>query len=299
MATLRDIRRRISAVSNTSKITQALKMISAAKMKRAQDAIMNARPYVGKLESMMSNLIEAVGEEYSHPLAMQKKEVHNVAAIIITSDRGMCGSFNTNIIRASLNYIRTTLPSEYRGAKISVIPVGKKACSGYRKEKYHKLKEFPGVFTPLNFSSAKDISSIIKYGYMNGEIDRVLIFYNEFVNVIKQRPISKVLLPIEPKAVTEKSAETSFRADYIFEPNQSSILDELLPKLIDIQIWRTMLESNAAEQAARMMAMDNATTNAKELIRHLELVYNKARQASITKEMLEIVSGADALKKSA
>ena len=298
MATLRDILRRITAVKNTSKITQAMKMVAAAQLKRAQRATESARPYVLKLEDMMSNLVAAVGEEYSHPMTLKHKEIRSVAMIIISSDRGMCGSFNANLIRVVNDYIKDQFPIDYPNATLDLIPVGRKAVSFFKKTKHHIAKGFPNVFIKLNFTAAKDIVEVFKSGYIKGDYDKVVIFFNEFINVLKQLPTLKVLLPIESRpGEISKKGKTGFKTDYIFEPDKESILDELLPKLVDIQVWRTMLESNAAEQAARMVAMDNATTNAIELIKALELQYNKARQASITKEMLEIVSGAEALKK--
>ncbi|MBM2813372.1 MAG: synthase gamma chain [Ignavibacteria bacterium] len=296
MATLRDIKRRITAVQGTKKLTQAMKMIAAAKLRRAQDAIFAARPYSNKMEIMLSDLASSVGEDYANPLIKTPKEVKSVAVIVISSDRGMCGSFNTNLLRIALNYIRITFPEEFPGAQVSIIPVGRKACSFFRKEKLPVIKDYPGIFLKLKFTDAANIMDVVKKGFSDGKYDRVVVFYNEFVNLIKQLPSMKQLLPIVPTGKA-KTQTTGFRTDYIFEPTQIEILDALLPKAINVKFWRMLLESNAAEQAARMIAMDNATTNATELIKNLDMIYNKTRQASITKEMLEIVGGADALKK--
>ncbi|MGA2296821.1 MAG: ATP synthase F1 subunit gamma [FCB group bacterium] len=295
MPTLRDIRRRITGVANTSKITQAMKMVSASKLRRAQEAIQSARPYVLKLSDMLGNLVESVGEEYTHPLVQKHTSVNNIAVICIASDRGLCGSFNANLIRYTTNQIENEILKENPSAKITVFPVGKKACSFYKKYKYPVSKEYPGIFAKLKFEEAKSIVSEVSSRYIEQDFDQVYIFFNAFKNVITQVPSQIMLLPIEK---TEQATDhKKINIDYIFEPDEKAILDVLLPKHLDIQLWRTLLESNAAEQAARMMAMDNATTNARELITHLELVFNKARQAAITKEMLEIVSGAEALKK--
>ena len=294
MPTLRDIKTRISAVQGTAKITQAMKMISAAKLRRAQDSILSARPYFRKIESITGNLIEAVGEDFSHPLIEKHNEVKNIVVIAVGSDRGFCGSFNNNLFKYIVKYLREDLAKEFPGAKTKVIPVGKRAVTFFRKEKIEIAAEFPGVFVDLDFSSVKSIIQVVYDKFTNFEIDRVIVFFNEFKNLLTQVPSLHTLLPIEPaKEVNPKLSNI----DYIFEPNQKDILNDLIPTNLDIQLWKSLLESNAAEQAARMMAMDNATNNAKDLIRSLELVYNKARQSAITTEMLEIVSGAETLHK--
>jgi F-type H+-transporting ATPase subunit gamma len=298
MPTLRDIRRRQNAVKNIAKITQAMKMVSAAKLKRAQRMVESARPYVTKVEDMLSNIISNVGDDYTHPLIQIHKEIKSIAIIVIGSDRGQCGSFNNNLFRMVSNYIKTKLPEEYPGASVTIIPVGNKSCSFFRKSGWNVLQEYHKAFTPLNFSTAKDIVNQITTKYETQEFDRVLVYYNEFLNLLRQIPKAQTVLPVEAKPIIEKQKQLSkYNALYIYEPDQPSILDELIPKLVDIKVWRSMLESNAAEQAARMMAMDNATTNANELIVHLDLVFNKLRQATITKEMLDIVTGAEALQK--
>ena len=296
MPTLRDIRRRINAVSNTAKITQAMRMVSAAKMRRAQEAIWSARPYVQKLSDVLTNLVSSVGEEYSNPLIQKHKTIKSIAVVVIGSDRGLCGSFNNNLFKVVRNFINAEIPKEYPGAETSVIAVGKRAVSVMKRMNFNVIKEYPGIFQKLNFSTAKEIIELVTDGFINNKFDKVFVFFNEFKNLISQVPSNIALLPIEQPKKDEK-AEEKYKLDYIFEPQQKEILDELLPKHLDIQLWRTLLESNAAEQAARMMAMENATNNARDLIKYLELVFNKARQAAITKEMLEIVSGAEALKK--
>lgn len=295
MATLRDIRQRIVSVKNTAKITSAMKMVSAAKMKRAQTSIESARPYFSKLEAMVSNLVEQAGDEYSHVLANARNEVRNIAIIVISSDRGLCGSFNTNLFKSLTMEIEDSLKHEFPDAAYHFIPVGKKATAFYKKSKVNCINEFPGIFAELDFQNARDIVESVSKLFLEGEIDRVFVYYNEFVNIIKQLPKLHSLLPIMPEK-SNNQAENIANTDYIYEPTKTGILDVLLPKLVDIIVWRSLLESNAAEQAARMMAMEKATTNAKDLIRSLELQYNKARQAAITTEMLEIVSGAEALR---
>ncbi len=292
MATLRDIKRRITGVRNTSKITSAMKMVSAAKLKRAQRAIESSRPYFVQLEDMMTNVISGVAEDYSHKLIQNRDEVKHITAIVISSDRGLCGSFNSSLYRYADIQIKDMIANDYPEASVDIIAVGKKTKSYYNKPKYNMVASHIDVFAELDFSIVKDILTSAIDNFISGKTDKVVIFYNEFVNVVKQDTASKTILPLQIKE-SEESAGTT---DYIFEPDKESLLDELIPKLIDIQLWRALLESHAAEHAARMMAMDNATSNANDLIKHLELVYNNARQAAITTEMLEIVSGAEALR---
>ncbi len=290
MATLRDIRRRIGAVRNIAKITSAMKMVSAVKMRRAQNAIENARPYFSKLEDTVSNLI-LISDDYSNPFIETKTEIKNIAIVLIGSDRGLCGSFNTNLFK-SLNVHIEDLTKQYPNAHFRFVPVGKKAVSFVRRSKMDSITEFSDIFNKLRFDDVQQIVGSLISLYLNNEVDKIYLFYNEFINILKQVPRVKQLLPIEPA-----SEQTEIKSlDYIFEPSKEQILDVLVPKLIDARLWKALLESNAAEQAARMMAMDNATSNANDLIRMLELQYNKERQASITKEMLEIVGGAEALK---
>lgn len=300
MATLRSIQRRIGAVQNTAKITQAMRMISAAQLKRAQSNIESARPYVLKLAEVLGNLVETVGENYSHPLIEKRKEVNGVAIITIASDRGLCGSFNNSLFRTILNYLETDLLKENPKMNIYFSAVGKRTVQFFKKQPVNLVGEYSGIFTNLEFATAKEIVDVAKTAFFEGKVDRVLVAFNEFKNVIVQKPKIIQLLPIE-STVDEKTKKLlekeKFNLDYIFEPDQKEILDELLPKHVEIQLWRTLLESFAAEQAARMVAMENATNNANDLIKNLQLIYNKARQAAITKEMLEIVSGAEALKK--
>jgi len=297
MPTPRDIRRRIAAVKNNAKITQAMRMVAASKLRRAQGKIWSNRPYSEKLELVLSNLIHSVGEDYSSPLIQKHNEIKNIAAIVVASDKGLCGSFNSNILRFAHNYIKDEIISKYPNVNITLITVGKKSFSYFNKTNIFILNNYSGIFQKLEFSTAKDITSLVTDKYINGEFDKVMIFFNQFKNLLTQVPKMKNLLPIEPvKAVAEKN-KSKINLNYIFEPNKELILDTLLPLQLDIQTWSALLESNAAQQAAQMMAMENATNNANDLIKYLELVYNKVRQASITKEMLEIVSGAEAMKK--
>jgi F-type H+-transporting ATPase subunit gamma len=309
MATLRDISLRITGVKNTAKITQAMRMVSVAKLRRAQNNIVSARPYFTQMDKILVNLVDSVGEGYSHPLIQKRKEVKNICCIVIAADKGLCGSFNNGLFRYVSQFVEENIMVEHPDANIQYISVGKKSVANFRKINAKIIKEYEHVFQDLDFDIVRQINTIVKRRFINGDIDKVYLFFNEFKNLLKQPPTYHVLLPIEAqpdkpseddedekKAVA--SVESFANIDYIFEPGQKEILDDLLPKNLDIQLWRALLESNAAEQAARMMAMENATTNAKDLIRHLEMVFNKKRQEAITTEMLEIVSGANALGKS-
>ena len=290
MPTLREIRRRIGGVKSTQKITKAMKMVAAAKLRRAQDAIVSARPYARKIKELMQHLGGRV-ENPVNPLLIPRP-VDHVAFVIVTADRGLCGSFNSNIVKAAIRHMRTNLAGLYEDSKVKVVCVGRKGYDYFVKRDYKVVSKHIGLFAALDFGNARAIVEEIIQGYLAGEFDRVEVIYNEFKSVAQQRIVVEQLLPIPPEERTSKSL-----SDYIYEPSSAEIVDALVPKHLNFQMWRILLESNAAEQGARMTAMENATTNASDLIRTLQLVYNKARQASITKELLEIVSGAEALKK--
>lgn len=295
MATLRDIKLRINGVKNTSKITQAMKMVAAAKLNRAQNAIQSAKPYVEKMGNIISKLISSLNSSYSNEL-LHKYEIENHHTIIVvSSDKGLCGAFNTNLFKVVDNYINK-MKNENENFQYQLITVGRKSTDFFKKRKYNIRKTFINVFQDLHFELVKDILESSKIDFKSGETQKILVFYNEFVNVIKQDPTYLQLLPIDSESLNNESNVINSDTDYIYEPNQAEILDKLLPNLVDIRLWKTILDSNAAEQAARMFAMDNATNNANDLISHLNLIYNRERQAAITTEMLEIVSGANALK---
>jgi F-type H+-transporting ATPase subunit gamma len=295
MATLRDIKRRISAVASTAKITQAMKMVSSAKLKRAQDAILNARPYSNLLKSNLYYLIDSIGDNYSHPLLEKREKVNNILLMLITSDRGLCGSFNSNLIRFTTKYIQSDIFRDYPQSNLKAIRIGKRGIAGFKGDGIEFLKNVSGISGRIDFGIIEEVAKLVINGYLSKDFDRVLIFFNEFKNVLTQVPKVIELLPFDTGS--EKTVKDSkFRVNYIFEPDPKSILDSLIPKYVENQILRIMLESNAAEHAARRLAMENATNNAHDLIQQLELIFNKERQASITKEMLEIVGGANALK---
>ncbi len=299
MATLREIRGRIAGVKNIAKITSAMKMVAAAKMRKAQDAITSARPYAQKLSDILS-LLAANLEESIDPLLQQREEVNNIALIVVSADRGLCGSFNSNILRGTSYHIKR-LKQDYPKANIHLITVGKRACDFFGRRSFTLVERFPGIFTKLDYLYAQDIARLAIEGFLAGQFDKVELIYNEFKSVVKQELVIRQFLPIEPaqQPAADRAKPTAYAnatIDYIFEPSRERVLSALLPKHLNMQVWRALLESNASEHAARMVAMDNATTNAKDLLRALQLNYNKARQAAITKELLEIVGGAEALK---
>ncbi len=296
MATLRDIRLRIKGVKNTVKITQAMKMVSASKLRRAQEAIESARPYFNKFDELVSNLIANVGDSYTNPILENHKEVKNIGIIVVASDRGLCGSFNSNLLKFANNFIKDELKTQFPGANFHFVAVGKKSVSYYNKDAYSMPNSFPGVFAALKFETAVEIVDSMKSKFNSGEVDLVYVLGNKFVNLVRQIPNAKQLFPLVPSVKIDEVA-SKFKLDYVYEPGVAAILDDLLPKLVNLTVWRALLDSNAAEQAARMMSMDNASRNANELIGVLNLQYNSKRQAAITTEMLEIVGGAEALTK--
>lgn len=292
MATLRDIKQRIKGVKSTQQITKAMKMVAAAKLRRATEAILNARPYARKIHTLLAHL--AGNEELINNPLFINRDVKNVAVVVVTADRGLCGAFNTNIIREAARYILEELKSQ--NISHSLFCVGKKGSDYFSKRDFNVVQKYPGIFSSLNYAVAQRLSDQLISGFLKNEYDKVILIFNEFKSIIQQKIIVEQFLPIP--VVSESQTEAHAEANYIYEPDQKSIFEFIVPKHLKAQMWRVLLESNAAEFAARMTAMDNATTNAKELIRTLNLKYNKERQAAITKEILEIVSGANALKAS-
>jgi F-type H+-transporting ATPase subunit gamma len=294
VATLREIRGRIGGVKNTQKITKAMKMVAAAKLRRAQDAIIAARPYSRKMKELLGQLV-AEGDFHSNPLLSQR-EVKNVLIVVVTADRGLCGAFNSNLIKTANEHIHRNYSQLLETPDaLRIIAVGKKGFDYFNKRNVKLYSKHVGIFSSLEFGTAQEIVGEMTEGYLLGEFDKVEVIYNEFKSVISQKAVVEQFLPIPSQALA--GDHPSATLEYIYEPSSKTILADLLPKHLNFQMWRVLLESNAAEQGAKMTAMSNATENAKELLRALTLSYNKARQAGITKELLEIVSGAEALKK--
>jgi len=290
MPTLKDIRIRLKGIKSTQQVTKAMKMVAAAKLRRAQDRAIQARPYAGKLREMLASLSVKVDTSLN-PLLSAREEVKKVLVILVTSDRGLCGGFNTNIIKLAQKVIHEDYAALHSRGGVTMICAGTKGTEFFRKRGYNLTAVYPAVFQNLDFSIAREIADTASGMFISGEVDRVVMVYNEFKSVLSPNLRVEQLLPIAPE---QGKSEAS--SDYLYEPSPAAIIDELVPKHLHTQVWRVMLESNAAEQAARMGAMDSATENAKELIRLLNISYNRARQAAITKELSEIVAGADALK---
>lgn len=290
MATLRDIKRRIKGVQSTQKITKAMKMVAAAKLRRAQEAIINARPYAKKIYDVLSHL--ASEEDLANNPFLQKKEIKNVAIVVVTADRGLCGAFNSNIIKETSRLVS----EEYPENNVRLYSIGRKSFEFFSKRDNNLIGKKTGIFSSLKYDVSLEIYNELITGFLNDSYQKVIIIYNEFKSIIQQKLVVEQFLPISVSVYDDYRSNNLKNPNFIFEPNQKYIFEYLLPKHLKAQLWRILLESNAAELGAQMTAMDNATTNAKELIRTLQLKYNKERQAAITKEILEIVSGANALK---
>jgi F-type H+-transporting ATPase subunit gamma len=289
MATLREIRQRIKGIKSTQQITRAMKMVASAKMRRAQERAFSARPYANKIEELVHQLVTNV-ENSQSPL-IQERPIQRMLFVVMTADRGLCGAFNSHIIKKVLTEI-----TQNKGLEISLVTIGKKGFDFFRKRDYPIARHYVNIFADLQLSDAEEISRFLMEVYISGETDAVRIIYNEFKSVVQQRLVVQDLLPFKAPVGEEGIAAKSQLIDYLYEPSMEALLEALLPRYIKVQVWRALLESYASEQAARMTAMDNATENANELIQDLTLAFNKARQASITKEILEIVGGAEALR---
>jgi len=285
MSSLKLIRRRIEGVKNTRQITRAMKMVAAARLRRAQENMERARPYAWKLRDVIASLALHTGAG-EHPL-LEVREPARIGIVNVTSDRGLCGSFNSNISRCTVQMFK-----EFSASEIELFTIGRKGHDFFSKRGYPIYKYFPGVFHELEFSQAAAIGGEIAGRYIEGGFDRIYLVYNEFKNVVQQRIVCEQLLPITPREVMTAWSPV----EYIYEPDPLGVLDRLLPMHVNNQLWRVLLESYASEQAARMNAMENATNNADELVEELTLQFNKARQAAITKELLEIVGGVEGLK---
>lgn len=294
MATLRDIKGRIKGVKSTQQITKAMKMVAAARLRRAQENIINAKPYSKKIAEMLGHLL-GIEKNFINPLFVER-EIKRIAIIVVTSDRGLCGGFNMNVIRKAEEMAKDELANFNQEGNLDFYCIGKKGNDYFTKRPYNVVGSYPGIFSHLKFEIASGLIKELTAKYISGEIDKILVVFNEFRSVIQQKTIVEQLFPIKP--FEAKIHEPAQDVDYIYEPDKARIINVLLPKHLNAQMWTTLLDSYAAELGARMTAMDMATENAKELIRSLNLTYNKVRQASITKEILEIVSGANALKNS-
>jgi F-type H+-transporting ATPase subunit gamma len=288
MPSLRDIKRKITSVKKTQQITKAMKMVAAAKLRRAQERVIAARPYARKMFAVITNLAARV-ERAQHPL-LAKREPKQVKLLVLTSDRGLCGAYNTNILRKAVEAVKQ-FKAEGKEVKINV--VGRKGRDFFRKRAGYTLGKVWSELGMIDYEKAADVGKNIVERFAAGETDEVYLLYNEFKTVMQQKVTLEKLLPVEPPAEADPFMAA---VDYLYEPSADAILDSILPKHIEVQVYRSMLESQASEMGSRMTAMDSATRNAKDMIERLTLKFNKQRQAAITKEISEIVGGAEALK---
>jgi len=281
MPALVDIRRRIRSVKNTQQITKAMKMVSAAKLRRAQDAMFAARPYARKMMEVLSSMA-ARAEQTAHPL-LEQREGERILLVLVTADKGLCGGFNANILRTAVRFLE-----ERNDKELQLEPIGRKGRDFFKRRRWKIRNEHVGLFQNLKFGAAKAIAQDLIQAYTAHELDQVYVLYNEFKSVIQQRIVVERLLPIEKLALSP----TEPALDYIYEPKPADIFAAMLPRHVEIQVFRALLESAAAEHGARMSAMDAASNNASDMIERLTLYMNKVRQAAITKEIIEVVSGA-------
>ena len=295
MPNLLDIRRRLKSVKNTQQITKAMKMVSAAKLKRAQDRVVTARPFANKMTSVLSSLAARAGEDFHHPL-LDARGDERYLLVLVTADKGLCGAFNTNLIKAAQGFIKAN-----PGKQIEIVAVGRKGRDFFRRRNANVSSEYVGLTGKgrVEFSEALEVARDVIHRFTEDEgMDKVFIIYNEFRSVLSQRVVTEQLLPVaretEATAATTAGGEVSL-VDYIYEQPAEEIFSRLLPRLVETQIFRALLESIASEQGARMTAMDSASKNAHELIDSLTLNMNRVRQAAITNEIIEVVSGAAAL----
>ncbi|MFN3783688.1 MAG: ATP synthase F1 subunit gamma [Spirosomataceae bacterium] len=293
MPSLKEVRNRIVSVNSTMQITKAMKMVAAAKLRRAQDAILQMRPYANKLNELIST-VSANTEVGAQSPYTTVRPVEKVLLVVVTSDRGLCGAFNTNVIKAANALIAEKYAAQQAAGKVEIFPLGKKASEAFQRRGYKVHTQFSDIFLRLSFATAREAAESVMALFAAGEFDEVMLVFNEFKNVATQIIRTEQMLPVVEKA--DDSAAKTASVDYIFEPSEEEIVLELLPKAIKMHLFKAVLESNASEHGARMTAMDKATENAGDLLRDLKIEYNRSRQAAITKEILEIVGGAEALK---
>ncbi len=287
---LKEVRIRIKSVGNTQQITKAMKMVSAAKLRRAQERIIQMRPYANKLREMLSNIIAASEGDMNMALA-KEREVKKVLIVVITSDRGLCGGFNSNLIKKAKQLVTEKYAVQDKANGISIMPIGKKAYDAFKRSKYSLVDQFVGLFSNLTFSETTAVSQWMMKQYAKEHYDAIELVYAQFKNAATQVFSAEQYLPVPKPEQGERKTKT----DFIFEPNQEEIVNYLVPKILNTQFFKALIDSNASEHGARMTAMDKASDNANELLKELRIQYNRQRQAAITTELTEIVSGANAL----
>lgn len=287
---LKEVRNRIKSVTSTQQITKAMKMVSAAKLRRAQDAIIQMRPYSRKLQDMLSNIVSASSADVNLPLA-EERAVERILFIPVTSDRGLCGAYNANVIKLTRSIIDEKYATQFAKGNVTILPIGKKGYEFFQRNGYKLIDAYWDIFSDLAFENVRRAAIHAQTAFLNKEFDRIEIVYSQFKNAATQNFVSEQYLPI-PKTEQKGGMNT----DFIFEPSMSVLLQELMPKILNTQVFKAVLDANASEHGARMTAMDKASENANELLKSLKISYNRARQAAITTELTEIVSGAAALQ---
>ncbi|MBC7867986.1 MAG: ATP synthase F1 subunit gamma [Gloeobacteraceae cyanobacterium ES-bin-316] len=288
---LKEVRTRIKSVQSTQQITKAMKMVSAAKLRRAQDAITQMRPYAQKLQEMLGNIVSSSEGDVSMALAAERP-IEKVLVIVVTSDRGLCGGYNSNLIKLTKQVIHDKYPQQFSKGNVQILPIGKKAYEHFTKNNFKVVNLFWDIFTGLSFEKVQSAAQYAMEAFANKEFDAVELVFSEFKNAATQQFIAEPFLPVQ-KVVNK---QTTKKADFIFEPGKEVLIAELMPKILNTQLYKAVLDGNASEHGARMTAMDKASENANELLKSLKISYNRARQAAITTELTEIVSGAAALQ---
>lgn len=289
---LKEVRNRIKSVTSTQQITKAMKMVSAAKLRRAQDAITQMAPYARKLQEILSNIVSSASGDMYLPLA-EERAPERVLLIPITSDRGLCGAYNSNVIKRTRNVIQEKYASQHAQGNVTILPLGKKGYEFFQRHGYKLVDNFWTIFSDLSFDNVREAAVYAQNAFLEKKYDRIEIVYSQFKNAATQAFVSEPYLPI-PRVVNE--GDNNKNSDFIFEPSKEELIQELMPKILNTQVYKAVLDANASEHGARMTAMDKASENANELLRSLKISYNRARQAAITTELTEIVSGAAALQ---
>ena len=290
MANLKEVKQRITSVSSTQQITKAMKMVAAAKLRKAQDKILKMRPYSKKLTAILNDVVSSMGGDLQISYAEQR-EVQNILLVAMTSDKGLCGAFNSNVMKLSNSLIE----GEFKGKNVTILPLGKKSFEFYSKRGFQVIPDYFEIFSNVTFDSVRSIATFVMGSYSSKKFDKVVLVYNHFRNVATQDVTVEQFLPMGNIAETAVKTD-NFQTDYILEPSKEYIIEELVPSALKTQFYKAVLESNASEHGARMTSMDKATENANDLLKELKLLYNRSRQASITGEILEIVAGANALE---
>ncbi len=293
MPSLKEVKTRISSVVSTQQITKAMKMVAAAKLRKSQDRILQMRPFAQKLSVILQNLSAAQANESGDNWYSKDRAIDKVLLVAISSDRGLCGSFNTNVYKGVLRVIEEKYSSQFKQGRVTILPIGKKANEYFSKRRYLVISDYANLFSQISFGQVTEVANFLMDRFRTGQYDRIEIIYNEFRNVATQILRIEQYLP-----VVQLPADSGQSTDYIYQPTSAEVLEGLIPKSLKVQLFKAVLDSNAAENGARMTAMDKATENAGEILKELRLSYNRTRQAAITKEILEIVGGAEALKAS-